>query len=110
MTTTIQAGSDVSAEKTQIDRIRRRAYALWELEGHAHGRDLAHWLQAERELAGETAGSAAAIEGQPSKRRSRGASTASAGSRSGSAPQRVGPSGSGGRGSASGTPRRRKDR
>lgn len=28
-----------------------RAYALWEQEGRPHGRDLHHWLAAEREAA-----------------------------------------------------------
>jgi hypothetical protein len=31
----------------------RRAYDIWLNEGGSHGRDLDHWLQAERELAGE---------------------------------------------------------
>ena len=29
-------------------RVERRAYELWETEGRAHGRDLDHWLRAER--------------------------------------------------------------
>ena len=32
--------------------IARRAYAIWLNEGAGHGRDLDHWLRAERELAG----------------------------------------------------------
>jgi len=36
------------------DRIRERAYSLWERDGRPHGRQMDHWLQAERELA-ETA-------------------------------------------------------
>jgi hypothetical protein len=31
--------------------IQRRAYELWESEGRPTGRDQAHWLQAEREIA-----------------------------------------------------------
>jgi hypothetical protein len=31
--------------------IGRRAYDIWVNEGGSHGRDLDHWLQAERELA-----------------------------------------------------------
>lgn len=34
---------------TQQD-IGTRAYELWEKEGRPHGRDLAHWLEAERML------------------------------------------------------------
>jgi len=37
---------DLSAE------IAKRAYAIWLNEGAGHGRDLDHWLRAERELAG----------------------------------------------------------
>jgi AbiV family abortive infection protein len=37
---------------TQVDtqRIRERAYAIWESEGRLHGNDLAHWFHAEHEL------------------------------------------------------------
>jgi hypothetical protein len=31
-------------------RVRERAYAIWEAEGRPHGNDLAHWFQAEAEL------------------------------------------------------------
>jgi len=33
--------------------IRERAYALWEQNGHAEGKDLEHWLRAEAEIVGE---------------------------------------------------------
>lgn len=32
------------------ERIRRRAYDLWEKEGRPDGRDREHWLQAEAEV------------------------------------------------------------
>lgn len=32
------------------DRIRRRAYELWEAEGQPHGHDVEHWQKAESEL------------------------------------------------------------
>lgn len=32
------------------ERIRARAYELWDGDGRQHGRDEEHWLQAEREL------------------------------------------------------------
>jgi Protein of unknown function (DUF2934) len=35
------------------DRIRERAYDIWIEEGRPHGRDLAHWQRARRELQGE---------------------------------------------------------
>ena len=37
------------------ERIRRRAYEIWEEEGRPKGRQLEHWHRAERELAGEDA-------------------------------------------------------
>lgn len=35
------------------DRIRRRAYEIWEREGRPHGREIDHWLRAAQEIAGE---------------------------------------------------------
>jgi hypothetical protein len=32
------------------DRIRLRAFELWQQEGSLDGRSLSHWLQAEQEL------------------------------------------------------------
>jgi hypothetical protein len=40
----------------KIRRIRHRAYELWEREGRVHGRDVEHWLEAERQLAEEEDG------------------------------------------------------
>jgi Protein of unknown function (DUF2934) len=34
-------------------RVRARAYEIWEREGRPRGRDQDHWYQAERELAAE---------------------------------------------------------
>ena len=36
------------------DRVRERAYAIWEKEGRPDGEDLRHWSAAETELRGET--------------------------------------------------------
>jgi hypothetical protein len=36
------------------EEVRERAYRIWESEGKPHGRDLEHWLQAERELSADT--------------------------------------------------------
>ena len=44
---------------TQQD-IGTRAYELWEKEGRPNGRDLAHWLEAERMLQRQVAAPAAA--------------------------------------------------
>jgi hypothetical protein len=35
------------------DPIADRAYQLWESEGKPEGRDIDHWLQAEREISGD---------------------------------------------------------
>jgi hypothetical protein len=36
------------------DRIRQRAYELWEQSGKTDGSEMDYWLQAEREIAAET--------------------------------------------------------
>ena len=41
------------SEKTFSDRVFLRAYELWQREGCPHGRDVDHWVQAEREIAEE---------------------------------------------------------
>jgi DUF2934 family protein len=46
-------------------RIRERAYELWEREGRPQGRDLEHWVQAERETLSGSAGLDRAGEGNP---------------------------------------------
>jgi len=38
-----------------IEKVQRRAHAIWLDEGIAHGRDEEHWHQAEREIAAEEA-------------------------------------------------------
>ncbi|WEX10435.1 DUF2934 domain-containing protein [Chelativorans sp. AA-79] len=40
------------------DRIRRRAYELWEQEGRPEGREWDHWVQAAREVEAEEGGHA----------------------------------------------------
>jgi hypothetical protein len=37
------------------ERVRQRAYEIWQSEGHGHGRHEDHWHQAEREIAAEEA-------------------------------------------------------
>jgi hypothetical protein len=50
---TAAAASAASAARQDdlCDRVRRRAYELWESEGRPAGREHDHWLQAEREVA-----------------------------------------------------------
>jgi hypothetical protein len=54
------------------ERIRRRAYDLWLAENGSHGRDLAHWAQAEREVLAEVGAEkkAAAGSSAPKKKTS----------------------------------------
>jgi len=47
------------APSTDDDKIRQRAYAIWESEGRPHGRAQEHWAAAERELGGGEAKPAA---------------------------------------------------
>ena len=42
------------AEADQIEKVRRRAYAIWMDEGQVHGRDQEHWHQAASEIDAET--------------------------------------------------------
>ena len=42
------------------ERIKQRAYELWQSEGHDHGRHEDHWHRAEREIAAEERGPTAA--------------------------------------------------
>jgi len=40
----------MSSERSRRERIEQRAYELWVAGGCAHGNDIDHWLQAEREV------------------------------------------------------------
>src|SRR4051794_22256884 len=58
------------------ERIRRRAYEVWEREGRPHGRDPEHWAQAVQEVDAEIAAEAAEAQTEPAaepgkRRRSR---------------------------------------
>lgn len=44
----------------RVDRVRRRAYELWEREGQPHGAHEAHWYEATRQIDGEDQASGAA--------------------------------------------------
>lgn len=39
-------------DETLRERVRRRAYELWEADGRPEGQELPYWLAAEREVAG----------------------------------------------------------
>lgn len=43
------------------ERIRARAYELWEREGRIHGGHERHWLEATRQIEAEMAGEAGAV-------------------------------------------------
>src|SRR5271167_3921984 len=50
-----------------IERVRRRAHAIWMDQGQVHGRDREHWHEAEREIVAETVahGAPGAAEAEP---------------------------------------------
>ena len=50
---TASAGGDTRDPQT-IAKIQERAYALFEERGREHGRDLEHWLEAERQVTGSS--------------------------------------------------------
>ena len=50
------------------DKIRERAYGIWEEEGHPHGRAADHWQRAVREVEGVAAGQADLIREKPAPR------------------------------------------
>ena len=46
----IYSQDDQTPTTDYLEKIRRRAYELWEQEGRPEGRAAAHWAQAEHEL------------------------------------------------------------
>jgi hypothetical protein len=48
-----EARSATPGPPPDLERIRTRAYQIWEQEGRPHGRDREHWHEAERQLAVE---------------------------------------------------------
>ena len=57
--------------KDHDERVKKRAYELWEREGRPHGKDKEHWSQAEEELTSPAENLAAqqgATGGQKQKR------------------------------------------
>ena len=47
------------------DKIRARAYEIWDREGRQHGRADEHWSQAEREIGAPEAGSVQGVTIDP---------------------------------------------
>jgi hypothetical protein len=52
MNTTTHTDLPSTISQTTHDEIARRAYELWLQEGCPHGRDIAHWREAERQVLG----------------------------------------------------------
>jgi hypothetical protein len=70
LTAAVTQAYEVDAMNTAIEeRIRNRAYELWEAEGRPEGREIDHWLQAVQELALER--SAVGVASSPRPRRTR---------------------------------------
>lgn len=57
--------------KSRDEWIKKRAYAIWEEEGHPSGRDVEHWAQAssERIALEKTAADGGAIDIKPKAKR-----------------------------------------
>ncbi len=53
-----ESKSEVDAE--HLEKVRRRAHAIWMDQGQVHGRHEEHWHEAEREIAAEKASAKAA--------------------------------------------------
>ncbi len=51
--TTKQPEDEGEAEAAHLEKVRHRAYLLWESDGEPHGKDQDYWFQAEREIAEE---------------------------------------------------------
>jgi hypothetical protein len=47
---------DAGGDDDHIEKVRRRAHAIWLDQGMVHGRDQEHWREAEQEIAAEEAG------------------------------------------------------
>jgi hypothetical protein len=45
-----RSNEEILMANEKIDQLRNRAYQIWERKGRPQGRDLEHWLEAEREL------------------------------------------------------------
>ena len=45
-----EAGGNIvdSSQQTQHQAIQQQAYSIWEAEGRPHGKDVEHWLRAQR--------------------------------------------------------------
>lgn len=54
-----------------LQKVRERAHALWEQAGRPHGKDAAHWAQAEQEIAAENDAQPSTTEGKSTARRGR---------------------------------------
>ena len=55
------------SSSTREDKIRKRAFAIWELEGQPEGQSHRHWRQAEAEIEGASEG----VANLPNTRRRR---------------------------------------
>jgi hypothetical protein len=57
------------------ERIKQRAYQIWEEEGRPHGADLRHWLKAFEEIAAQHASAGKSDDGTRASGRTRKART-----------------------------------
>ena len=59
---------DAEGDHDHIEKVRRRAHAIWLDQGMVHGRDQEHWHEAEREIAAEEAAGASPKSVEPTTR------------------------------------------
>lgn len=69
-----------AGKETVMEKVRERAYAIWEREGRPHGRDREHWLKAEQEVM------TTAAPARPAKKAANGNAAAKAASTTKAAP------------------------
>jgi hypothetical protein len=69
------------------ERIRARAYELWEREGRSHGSHERHWLEATRQVEAEMAGEGAAAAVAPATKAPRKAAAVRAPAKRAAAPK-----------------------
>jgi hypothetical protein len=77
--------NEKKTEADHVEKVRRRAHAIWMDEGRVDGRDQEHWQQAESEIAAETS-AANAPTPEPAKPKA-----ATASSKIAESPLRTGP-------------------
>ncbi len=75
----------IASDETILQKVRERAYAIWEREGRPDGRDREHWTMAEKEV------TPMSLSAKPVKKAANGAAKAAPKTRAASAAAKVTP-------------------